>query len=327
MSVRPGVGLAVAMLALAGVATSYPRAQVPPPPEGAPTTPALQRLLDDEEVKAIASGLAYAEGPAWRRDGYLLFADSARSRIHRWDEKSGMALLREPSGGTTALAFDREGRILATERGNRRVSRTDREHNTVSIADRFEGKRLNSPNDLTVASSGAIYFTDPPYGLPRQVEGKELDFQGVFRIDPDGRLAAIIRDLSRPNGIGISPDATTLYVTESERAQLWAFPLSADGSAGRGRAVATLRPWKSGVSGVAEGLTVDVAGHIYVAGPGGIWVFAPNGGRLGVIPTPEAPSSCAFGDRDGRCLYIAARTRVYRIRLKVAGAWVAGVTR
>ena len=314
-------------LFVAAVTISSLRAQVPPPPEGAPTTPALTRLLEDKSVKAIVSGLAYAEGPAWRRDGYLLFTDSARSRIHRWDAKSGIALLREPSGGATALAFDGESRLLATERGNRRVSRTDRESNVVSLADHFEGKRLNSPNDLVVAPSGAIYFTDPPYGLPRQVEGKELDFQGVFRIDPDGRLSVVIRDLSRPNGIGLSPDAATLYVTESERAQLWAFPLSADGSAGRGRLLAALKPWKSGVTGVAEGLTVDAAGHVYVAGPGGIWVFAPNGGRLGVIATPEAPSSCAFGDRDGRGLYIAARTRVYHIRLKVAGASVAGVGR
>src|SRR3954451_21105267 len=194
MFVRPRAGLVVVTLVLAAAWGARVPAQVPPPPEGAPMTPALKRLLDQNEVKGLIGGIAYAEGPAWRRDGYLLFADSARNRIHRWDPKGGIALLKEPSGGATGLAFDKAGRLLAAEHGNRRVSRTDRQGEIVTLADRFEGKRLNSPDDLAVAPSGAIYFTDPPYGLPRQVVGKELDFQGVYRIDPDGRLSVVIRD-------------------------------------------------------------------------------------------------------------------------------------
>jgi gluconolactonase len=294
-------------------------AQVPPPPEGAPSTPALARLLDDDEVEAVVGGFVYAEGPAWRRDGYLLFADSPRSRIHRWDPKSGLALLREPSARATAVAFDREGRLLATEHDNRRISRTDREGTVTTVVDRFEGKRLNSPNDLVVAPDGAIYFTDPPYGLPRQTVGKELDFQGVYRVDPDGTISLLVRDLPRPNGIGLSPDLATLYVTDTETSELHAFPLGANGVTGPSRVLAVLKPWKSGVVGVADGIELDEAGRVYVAGPGGIWVFAPNGGRLGVIATPEPPAGCVFGGPDGRTLYITARTRVYRMRMKVAG--------
>jgi gluconolactonase len=296
-------------------------AQVPPPPEGTPMTPALERLLEDRQIAAIATGFSYAEGPAWRRDGYLLFADSPRNRIHRLDPRTGqLALYRDPSGIATALAFDREGRLLATEHANRRISRTEPNGTVVTLVDHYQGKRLNSPNDLVVSATGAVFFTDPPYGLPRQVEGKELDFQGVYRLDPDARLTLLVRDMPRPNGIGLSPDGQTLYVSDSERAELKAFPLRTDGTVANARTLANLKPWREGVQGLADGLTVDMQGRVYVAGPGGVWVFDPNGGRLGVIGTPEPPSACTFGGPDGKTLFITARSRVYRIRMKVAGA-------
>ena len=143
--------------------------------------------------------------------------------------------------------------------------------------DRYEGKRLNSPNDFVVARDGTIFFTDPPYGLPRQVEGKELDFQGVYRLDPDGRLRLLVRDMVRPNGIGLSPDGRTLYVTDSDRAHLRAFAIRDDGTVDEGRVLAEMRPWKSGVQGVPDGLVVSAQGHILVTGPGGVWVFDPKG--------------------------------------------------
>jgi len=293
-------------------------AQVPPPPEGAPTTPALRRLLDQLAVESIADGFIYAEGPLWNPDGFLLFADSPRNRLNRWTPGGGVSVYRDPSGNATALAWDRRGRLLATEHQNRRISRTERDGTITTVVDRYQGKRLNSPNDLVVARDGTIYFTDPPYGLPRQTEGKELDFQGVYRLATDGTLALLARDMPRPNGVGLSRDGRTLYVTDSERAELRAFPLTAAG-AGAPRVLAEITPWKAGVQGIPDGLTLDEDGHIFVTGPGGVWVFDDNGGRLGVIPTPETPAACAFGGKDGKTLYITARTRVYSIRLKVAG--------
>jgi gluconolactonase len=290
--------------------------QVPPPPEGAPTTPALTRLLADREVESVSDGYQYAEGPLWHPDGYLLFADSPRDRLLKWDPATkAVTVFREPSAGATALGFDGEGRLLATEHRNRRISRTEPDGTIVTVVDRFEGKRLNSPNDFTVSRTGTLFFTDPPYGLPRQVEGKELDFQGVYRLDPDGRLRLLVRGMVRPNGIGLSPDERTLYVSDSERRHLRAFGLNDDGTVDEGRVLADMQPWKPGVQGVPDGLVVTGQGHVLVTGPGGVWVFDANGGRLGVIPTPEPPAACTFGDADGKTLYITARTRVYRMRM------------
>jgi gluconolactonase len=294
-------------------------AQVPPPPEGAPTTPALERLLAQHQVQSIADGFTFADGAFWHRLGFLLFADGPRSRIHRWDPRSGLNVFREPSDNAIAFGLDPEGRLLSAEQAQRRISRTEADATTVTLVDRFEGKRLNSPNDLIVATDGAVFFTDPPYGLPNQTQGKELDFQGVFRLAPDGRLTVVSRDMPRPNGIGLSPDGRTLYVSDSERRELRSFTLTSDGSASGSKQVAQITPWKSSVRGVPDGLALDADGHVYVAGPGGVWVFAANGGRLGVIPVPETPSSCAFGDPDGKTLYITARTRLYKIRMTVAG--------
>ncbi len=316
-----GARAAVSMTALIAPAAAFLLAvQIPPPPEGAPTTPALKRLLAQREVDSIADGYAYAEGPLWHPDGYLLFADSPRDRIHKWDPAANtVSVFREPSAGATALGFDREGRLLATEHRNRRISRTESDGSIITVVDRYDGKRLNSPNDFVVARDGTIFFTDPPYGLPRQVEGKELDFQGVYRLDPDGRLRLLVRNMVRPNGIGLSPDGRTLYVTDSDRAHLRAFAIRDDGTVDDGRVLAELRPWKSGVLGVPDGLAVSAQGHILVTGPGGVWVFDPKGGRLGVIPTPEPPAACTFGGADGKTLFITARSRVYRMRMTVAG--------
>lgn len=308
----------VACAIAAGAHADRVGAQVPPSPEGAPTTPALERLLAEPEVQHIADGFVYAEGPLWNPDGYLLFADSPRNRLNRWTPNAGVSVYREPSGFATAFAWDRGGRLLATEHQNRRISRTERDGTVTTVVDRYRGKRLNSPNDLVVARDGTIYFTDPPYGLPRQSEGKELDFQGVYRLATDGTLTLLARDMPRPNGIGLSRDGRTLYVTDSERAELRALTLTASGVSAS-RVLAEMRPWKPGVQGVPDGLALDNAGHIFATGPGGVWVFDGNGGRLGVIATPETPAACAFGDADRKTLYITARTRLYRIRLKVAG--------
>ena len=174
------------------------------------------------------------------------------------------------------MGLDRQGRLLATEHQPPDLA-AEPDLSIVTVVDRFEGKRLNSPNDFVVARDGTMFFTDPPYGLPRQVEGKELAFQGVYRLDPDGRLRLLVRDMVRPNGIGLSPDGRTLYVTDSDRAEFRAFAMRDDGTADQGRVSATLRPWKAGVQGVPDGLVVTAQGHVLVTGPGGVWVFDPKG--------------------------------------------------
>lgn len=314
---RAAAGTGALILAFGLVVAS---GQVPPPPERAPMTPALERLLARRAVVVpIASGFRSADGPLWHPDGYLLFADPPSNRVHRWHRKTGVTLFREPSAGTVAMALDPDGRILAAEHHTRRISRIEPEEHLVTVVDRFEGRRLNSPNDLVVARDGTIYFTDPPYGLAKGSEGRELPFQGVYRLHPDGRLVLLVRELPRPNGIGLSPDGQTLYLTDSERSELLAVALGPEGSTSEPRVLAPVKPWQPGMQGVPDGLAVSVGGHILVAGPGGVWVFDPNGGRLGVIATPETPSAVAFGGQGRRSLFITARTRVYRVELRVRG--------
>jgi YD repeat-containing protein len=296
-------------------------AQVPPPTEGAPSTPALQRLLEGRgEVVGVADGFTFTEGPVWHADGYLLFTDIPRDRILRWHPRGGVSVLREPSGRASGLACDASGRLLAAEHEGRRISRTESDERVVTLVDRFGGKRLNSPNDLIVARDGSVYFTDPPYGLPGQSSGKELDFNGLFRVASDGRTTVLARDLGRPNGLAFSPDQKRLYVTDSERGHVRVYAVAGDGTLDAGRVLTEVRPWRPGMQGVPDGLKVDVQGRLYVAGPGGIWILDPSGGRLGVIATPETPSNCTFGDADRKTLYITARTRIYKVRLTVAGA-------
>lgn len=285
----------------------------------APSTPELRRLLDRARVEEVAGGFNLAEGPAWHRDGYLLFTDIPSDRIMRWHPRDGLSVYRQPSRHANGLALDRHGRLFACEHGARRVSRTEADGRVVTAAGRFRGKRLNSPNDLALAADGSLYFTDPPYGLPGQSTGKELEFDGVFRLSPGGELTLLAEDFERPNGIALSSDERTIYVADTARMHVRAFDLGGDGSISNGRVFAELRPWVRGVYGAPDGVKVDAEGRVYVAGPGGVWVFTDGGRRLGVIPTPQAPTNCGFGDADGRALYITAGTSLYRIRLRAAG--------
>jgi len=285
----------------------------------APSTPELRRLLASTKVEEVASGFGFTEGPAWHRDGFLLFTDIPRNRIMKWHPIDGVSIYREPSRQANGLAFDRQGRLFACEHGARRISRTEADGTVITVVDKYQGKRLNSPNDLAFAADGALYFTDPPYGLPGQSEGKELDFDGVFRLSPQGELTVLTNDFERPNGIAFSPDQKTLYVADTARMHVRAFDMKDGGSIINGRVFAELRPWAKGVYGAPDGMKVDLRGHLYVAGPGGVWVFDAEGKRLGVIPTPKAPSNCSFGEADFKTLFITGGTSLYRIRLRVAG--------
>jgi len=285
-----------------------------------PTTPELQRLIaKGATVEKVAGDFGFVEGPVWHRDGFLLFTDIPRNRIMKWHPKDGVSVFREASNNANGLAFDRDGRLMACEHGARRVSRTEASGVIVSAVERLDGKRLNSPNDLAFASDGAIYFTDPPYGLPKQTEGKELDFNGVYRLSPAGELIVLVKDFERPNGIGFSPDRKTLYVADTAKLHVRAFDVKRDGTLANGRVFGEMKPWASNIQGGPDGLKVDVKGNVYITGAGGVWVFDKTGKTLGVIQTPEVPANCGFGDADFQTLYITARTGLYRIRLNVKG--------
>ncbi|MEM3046187.1 MAG: SMP-30/gluconolactonase/LRE family protein [Candidatus Bathyarchaeia archaeon] len=268
-------------------------------------------------VERLATGFRFTEGPVWNTaGGFLLFSDIPANQIKRWSPKEGVLTFREPSGNSNGLTYDREGRLIACEHGNRRVSRTEHDGTVTTLVDRFEGKRLNSPNDVVVKSDGTVYFTDPPYGVTP--EQQELPFAGVFRFFPDsGELRVLVKDFERPNGLAFSPDERLLYIGDSsDKRHVRVFTVENDGSLGKGRLFAELR---SKEPGPPDGMKVDVEGRLYVAAAGGIWVFASTGERLGMISVPETPSNCAWGDADRRSLYITARSSLYRVRLNVEG--------
>ena len=272
----------------------------------------LSQILEVTTLKKVAGGFQFTEGPVWHPDGFLLFSDIPANRINRWDEKSGSTVFREPSHNSNGLTYDNEGHLIACEHGARRVSRTLPDGTIVAIAEHYEGKRFNSPNDVVVSKKGIIYFTDPPFGV---AEGdRELDFQGVFRILPDGKVELLHRGMDRPNGLALSPDETVLYVDDTVEKLVNAFPLKPDGSlAGDPTVLGRLEGWG------ADGLKVDTQGNVYVTGPKGLWIWDKQGGWLGLLETLEDPANCAFGGADGKTLFITARTSLYSVQMKVPG--------
>jgi sugar lactone lactonase YvrE len=278
---------------------------------------AFADIVGDERVEKVTGGFEFTEGPVWVPDGYLLFSDIPADTIYKWAPGDAEAeVYRQPSGHSNGLTLDRQGRLLACEH-DRRVSRTEFDGEVVTLAGRYQGKRLNSPNDIVVKSDGAIYFTDPPYGLPGQSEGKELAFQGLYRIEPDGTLILLDDSFERPNGLAFSPDERVLYVDDTHRGHIRAFDVAQDGTIQNGRVFAELH--RPGAAGVPDGMKVDLYGNVFCTGPGGIWVIAPSGQVLGTIEVPEAPANLAWGGEDLRTLYITARGGLYRIRLQTGG--------
>jgi gluconolactonase len=279
----------------------------------------IDSILDSKaKVERVASGFQFVEGPVWHPDGALLFSDIPANTIYQWTPGASEAVVyRQPSNHSNGLTLDLESRLVACEH-DRRVSRTEPDGTVHPIAERYYGKRLNSPNDVAIHSDGSIYFTDPPYGLPKQSEGKELDFNGVFRLAPDGALTLLDDTFVRPNGLAFSPDERTLYVDDSGEMHVRAFDVLPDGSLANGRIFADLRD--PGQDGVPDGMKVDVQGNVFCTGPGGIWVLSPEGETLGRIKVPEVPANLAWGDADGKTLYITARTGLYRVRIQTGGA-------
>ncbi len=301
--------------------------------------PAFDRLVPPgAEIEQIATGFEWSEGPVWiGSQGYLLFSDIPRNTIYRWSERGGLSVFMRPAGyngatppgdelGTNGLLrYPGEGPYLvACDHGNRAIVRIDTVKFTREVlAERYDGKRLSSPNDAAYHSGGALYFTDPPYGLKGvgQSPLKEQEVNGVYRLAPDGALTRVTDVMTYPNGLAFSPDEKTLYVAQSDGARpiIRAFDVQPDGSLAGGRVFfdgAALRD--AGKRGAPDGLKVDAEGNVWTTGPGGVLVISPEGKHLGSIETGAATSNCAWGD-DGSTLYITADMHLLRVRTRARG--------
>jgi len=297
--------------------------------------PALDSVIPaDTKIEKLAGGFLFTEGPVWVREGsYLLFSDPNNNLIYRWSENEGVSVYRTHSGytgkdigeygqpGSNGLTLDAEGRLTINEHGNRRVTRLEKNGQLTVLADRYKGKRLNSPNDLVYRSDGALYFTDPPFGLPKFFDDprKELPFSGVYCFI-HGELKLVSTDLSGPNGLAFSPDEKYLYVDnwDEKSKVILRYDVQPDGTLSNKTVLfdATSEPGED----AWDGLKVDQQGNVYASGPGGLWILSPEGKHLGTIVGPEHPHNLAWGETNHKTLYLAAQTGLYRITVNVAGA-------
>lgn len=295
-------------------------------------------LVDKEaQIEVVAEGFNWSEGPVWSKEGgFLLFSDVPENTIYRWKEGEGLSIFLKPSGytgilpyslepGSNGLIINNDGELVACEHGDRRVTRMPMNGGggKFPVADNWQGKRFNSPNDVVQAGNGNYYFTDPPYGLPdrENAPSREIDLFGVYLVKPGEKAQLVISDLSRPNGVALSPDEKTLYVAQSdpEAAYVLSYPIKADGTLGEKRLLFDATDMvKSGLQGLPDGLKTDKMGNIFTTGPGGVLVLNSEGGLLGRIDTGEATSNCSWGD-DGSVLYLTADMYVCRIKTKTIG--------
>ena len=296
--------------------------------------PAIDAIVPpNPKIYKLAEGFIFTEGPIWVRDGgYLLFSDPNNNTIYKYTPDGQLSVFREKSGyrgadiaeygqpGSNGLTLDREGRLTIDEHGNHRVSRLEKNGALTVLADRYQGKRLNSPNDLVYRSDGTLYFTDPPFGLPKFHDDprRELPFTGVFSLS-NGMLRLLSTDLTGPNGIAFSPDEKYLYVTnwDVKKKVVMSYEANADGTLSNGTVFfdMTSAPGEEAL----DGLKVDQQGNLYVSGPGGLWIISPEGTHLGTIKGPKLPHNMAWGDEDGKTLYLTAESALYRIRLNIPG--------
>ena len=308
--------------------------------------PAFDSLVPPTaKLEKILGGQDFTEGPMYMREGYLLFSDIPRNTIYKWQADGTVSEFRKPSGysgtdapkgafiGSNGLTVDKQGRLTICEHGNGRVVRIEKNDAVTVLADKFEGKRLNSPNDAVYKSDGALYFTDPPYGFPKEDDDpkKELKFNGVYRLQ-DGKLQLLTKELTRPNGLAFSPDEKFLYVSNSDaKRKIWMrYDVEADGSIRNGKVFYDVTAQNE--DGLPDGMKVDTHGNVYATGPGGIWVISPEGKHLGTIKPPETPANLHWGKNPSTvdqapmgsgeyatALYITARTGIYRISLSAVG--------
>jgi len=287
-------------------------------------------------IEKLADGFDWSEGPVWdRKLGALLFSDVPMNTVFRWQEgMSKPEVFLKPSGytgkeprggepGSNGLTLDPEGRLVLCQHGDRRVARLEADGSFKTIVDNYQGKRFNSPNDAVYASDGSLYFTDPPYGLPggNKDPKKEIPFNGVYRLSKAGELTLLTKEMTFPNGIGLSPDEKTLYVANSDPTKaIWmAFPLKEDGTVGAGRVFFDATRGVKTLKGSPDGLKVDKDGNLFATGPGGVLVFAPDGTHLGTLNTGEATANVGWGGEDGSTLYITADMYLGRIKTTTKG--------
>ena len=295
-----------------------------------------QVLPEGAKIEVITSGYDWTEGPLWvpEKKGYLLFADIPRNSVYRWDEGKGASLFMKPSGytgvedygaepGCNGITLSPQGELVFCEHGDRRISVLTKKGGKRTLVDNYQGKRLNSPNDVVFHSNGDLYFTDPPYGLPKRWDDprRELDFCGVYRLTPQGELTLLTDSLDRPNGLAFSPDEKTLYVAQSDPAAAhWtAFPVKDDGTLDKGRVFHDATKEVKSLPGLPDGMKVAQDGTIFATGPGGVYIFNADHKLIGRISTGERTSNCAFGGPKGDILYLTADTYVCRIQTKVVG--------
>lgn len=262
------------------------------------------------EVEEVAGGFSFIEGPVWLTDGFLLFSDINANKVYKWSEGGGVEVYLDPSGQSNGLAVDAAGNLLLAQHAKRRIAKLDVNGVETNLVNRYDGKLLNSPNDLVVKSDGAIYFTDPPYGG----NPSELGFSGIFRFSPEGDLVLLDASLSRPNGIAFSPDQTKLYVNDSEARRIYIWDIQSDGTIKNKKLFYFMNE-----NGNADGMKVDTNGNLYSAGPGGIWIFKPDGTLLDRIAVLGQTTNCNWGESDHKTLYITSANTMYRIRLKATG--------
>lgn len=263
------------------------------------------------KVGRVATGYTFTEGPAWSPMGFLIFSDIPANKLLRFDPGEPATTYRENSNGANGNRFDAQGRLYSCESHSRRVTRTDKKGKMEVVAERWQGKRLNAPNDIAIRKDGDVYFTDPAFG--NQQDTRELDFYGVFHVSRKGELEVIAKPKGRPNGIALAPDGRTLYVGNSDERNVRAYDLDKNGAASNERTLI------SGIEGVPDGICIDEKGDLYVAAKG-IQVFTPEGKPVGNIALEETPSNCTFGDPDLGSLYITAGRSLYRVRLNVKGS-------
>lgn len=296
--------------------------------------PALDALVPpDTKIEKLAGGFKFVEGPVWFSNGNVWFSDVVGNVVRQWSPDGVVTEILRPGGaddpsyapagsylGPNGMVHGKDGVVLLCQHGNRRIVQIDKNRQVSVLVDRWDGKRLNSPNDLVFKSDGALYITDPPYGLVKQDDDptKEIKFNGVFRY-ADGKLTPVIQDMTRPNGIAFSPDEKYLYISNSDdKHKVWMrYDVQADGSVANGKVFFDATAEKD--PGEPDGMKVDSQGNLYCAGPAGIWIFSPEGKHLGTIKPGETPANCNWGGADRRTLYITAETGLYRVRLAVEG--------